>query len=198
MSQFNGTDLAATLAAQFQKQASFARKEVDLPIPGIPNMPEFKFRCVLRRIDALTLVRKSVLPDALKRMILGLKPEKDVADIKAAAEEAARSRVEQMTIEDLEAIREFQREVAQKTCIAPKIAYSPTDDPGTINLASDECEFGHQIVEALYNYAMGLSPAVPVPMVDGGETTVAAVEEFSDSSPGRTVLGGSANGEELS
>lgn len=197
MSELNGTNRGADLAAQFRKQTAVARKEVDLPIPGIPGSPDFRFRCILRRIDVLTLIRHSVLPDRMKRTILGLKSEEQVADLQTAADAAARERVAEMTIDDLEAIRAFQREVAQKTCLAPKIVYEDSDDAAAINLSPEECEFGHQIVEALYNYAMGLSPDVPVATMDGGETTVAAVEEFPQGVPGGAVPVDRADGEEL-
>lgn len=197
MNELNGTSPGTALATQFKTKAAAARKVVDLPIPGIPGDPNFKFTCILRRIDVLTLIKGSALPDRLKHTLLGLKPAEVVDDIKAKAEEITKERIGAMTIEDIEAIQAFQRTVAVKTCLAPKIVFEPTDDPEAINLDPDECEFGPQIVEALYNYGMNLSPDVPVATTDGGETTVKAVETFPDSAPGDAVPGDRPDGQEL-
>lgn len=197
MIEQNGTSPGQSLAARFKQQQTAIRKEVDLPIPGIPGTPDFKFRCILRRVDILTLIKGAQLPDRLKHSLLGLKPAETVANIKEEAKKAAQEKVREMTMADIEQINVFQRQVAQKTCIAPKIVFEDTDDPEAINLNPEVCEIGPQIVEALYAYGMNLSPDVPIALVDGGETTVKAVETFPDSAPGRELPGTGHDGAEF-
>lgn len=167
---------AARLADQFKAASADLRTEVDLPIPGIPGRPDFRFRCVLRRVDILSFITNSSLPEHLVRSLLNLRaPDRLEALEKQAAETAAKMVSELETVEDLKAIQQLQRTIAQATCLEPRIVYEPTDDPEAINL--DESDIGDAIVKALYAYATSLSPDVPVAMA-GGEATLDEVSSF--------------------
>lgn len=65
-------------------------------------------------------------------------------------------------------------------------------DEGTLDLS--DIPFSGDLIIALFNYAMGLSPDVPVPTTDGGETTIKAVETFPDGIPGAEPVNAGANG----
>lgn len=66
-------------------------------------------------------------------------------------------------------------------------------EEGTLDLS--DVPFSGDLIIALFNYAMGLSPDVPVPTTDGGETTIKAVETFPDGIPGAEPVDAGANGQ---
>jgi hypothetical protein len=56
--------------------------------------------------------------------------------------------------------------------------------------------FSGDLIIALFNYAMGLSPDVPVATTDGGQTTLQAVETFPDGVSGQEPIDAGDNGAE--
>jgi len=164
---------ATTLADQFNQKVADRRKPVDLPIPAIA--PDFVFTFVPKRIDVLRTVYKGGLPEHLINQILGKNQPEKLAEVKAMAEEVAAAEVERMTMGDQLAMMDFMRQVAAEVCLEPRIVYEATDDPGAVNLS--DSGFVDEIVNALYGYAMGLSPDVPV-KTEKGEVNLAEVETF--------------------
>ena len=164
-----GAALAALLRGQVQAYEP-PTATVRLPIPEISE--EFIFEFEAQRIDIHSLLMSGVLPESLARTILEIRsPE---AMDRALGE--ARREVERMTVQQQLDLVEFQRRIALEVCRAPRLVYRPVCAADEIDLR--EVPFADKLIRALYAYAMGLSPAVPVPTIDGGETTVTAVEEF--------------------
>lgn len=165
----------AALAANFRAAAAaivVPTQIVRLPIPEIEEGFIFEFEA--RRIDINSLLMSGALPEAMARTILEIRtPEAAERIVDEARQEA-----ERMTVEEQLQLIEFQKRIAVEVCHEPKLVYRPVCAANEIDLR--EVSFADKLIRALYAYAMGLSPAVPVATVDGGETTVAAVEEFRD------------------
>jgi hypothetical protein len=179
MSKHNGSR-AVSLAAQFKDRAQASRIAVELSVP-LPNDPRFVFSCVVRRIDVITLVTSpdAGLPEHFVSSILGVKAPDRLEELQQKAAEIADETTRQMTVADLQAIQRFQRKVAQETCLEPRIVFEETDDEGAINLSDPA--FAHcaqEIVSALYNYGMRLSPDVPVKMRGDREASLESIQRF--------------------
>lgn len=172
---------AKELAAQFKTKATAARKAIELPVPLVTD-PDFTFPCVVRRVDVVAFVTapNAGLPEQFANQLLGIKPGR-IDELKAKAEEVAAEQTQSMTLDDLKAIQDFQRRIAQQTCLEPRIVFEATDDEGAIDLSSpDFAHCANEIVTALYNYGMSMSPDVPVRIAGGAETTLKAVESFRE------------------
>jgi len=172
---------AKELAAQFKTKATAARKAIELPVPMVTD-PDFTFPCVVRRVDVVAFVTapNAGLPEQFANQLLGIKPGR-IDELKAKAEEVAAEQTQSMTLDDLKAIQDFQRRIAQQTCLEPRIVFEATDDEGAIDLSSpDFAHCANEIVTALYNYGMNMSPDVPVRIAGGAETTLKAVESFRE------------------
>lgn len=172
---------AKELAAQFKTKAQVARKAIELPVP-LATDSDFTFPCVVRRVDVVAFVTapNAGLPEQFANQLLGIKPGR-MDDLKAKAEEIAAEQSQSMSLDDLKAIQDFQRRIAQQTCLEPRIVFEPTDDEGAIDLSSpDFAHCANEIVTALYNYGMSMSPDVPVRIAGGAETTLKAVESFRE------------------
>ncbi len=173
---------AKELAAQFKSKAQAARKAIELPVP-LATDPDFVFPCVLRRLDVVVFVTapNAGLPEHFANTLLGLKPGR-AEELKEKAADIAQEETERMSLDDLRSITLFQRRVAQETCLEPRIVFEASDDEGAIDLSAPE--FAHcadEIVTALYNYGMRLSPDVPV-NVGGNEVSLKSVESFREES----------------
>lgn len=174
---------AAALAAQFKAQAEkyqeAATAEVSLPIPSIA--PDFVFHFVGRRVDMNSLLIAGELPESMARKILDAKREDLSADkeeqLQRALDEAA-----QLTLEEKQANIEFQKRIALKVCLEPKLVFHEPKDETEIDLR--DVPYAGELIVALFSWAMELSPGVPVATTEGKETTVDAVENFSPQSPG--------------
>ena len=161
------------LATQFRQQAAKIKPVtalVKLPIPSIAD--GFVFEFVARRIDIASMLMAGTLPESMARMILEIRTPDAVAKI----EEEAQIEAEQMGAKEQLDLLQFQKKIALQVCVEPQLVFRDVVDPGEIDLRG--IEFADKLIAALYGYAMGLSPAVPVVTTDGGETTVAAVETF--------------------
>jgi len=192
MSHQNGNG-GVSLASRFKQKVSAVSKPLALPVPGIPGDKGFTFECILRRVSVVTMLSEGgELPEGLANKVMGLRPTKAMADAQAQASAMIQ---QEMTIADLKAIEAFQEKVAIETCVEPKLASgkAPEDaDPDTIYL--DDLPFKPQLITALYNYATALSPDVPVATLDGGETTLTAVESFRPQTPGDEFSGSGEGG----
>lgn len=173
MSKPNGTR-GRELAAIFKNQLAECRAEIDLPVEGVPGQPDFKFRCVLRRLDFFTLIKNAKLPEHLARELMGASS----AETLARAEEEAMKQARQMSIDDIRALNDFMADVAMKTCVEPRLVWNEPEAEDSIDLAT--CEIGPQLVQALYFYAMNLSPDVAVRLTNGTEAPLDAVATFRD------------------
>ncbi len=165
----------AALAANFRAAAAAVlvpTQFVRLPIPEIEAGFVFEFEA--RRIDINSLLMSGALPENMARTILEIRTPEAAERIV----EEARKEAEKMTVEEQLSLIEFQKRIACEVCHEPKLVYRAVRAANEIDLR--EVPFADKLVRALYAYGMGLSPAVPVATVDGGETTVAAVEEFRD------------------
>lgn len=171
MSKQNGSR-AKELAAQFKQGARKAvdetwTKQVRLPIPSIA--PDFVFEFVAKRVDLATMMYAGQLPDFFSRQILLRR--QDASDVAAELQEES--------LEEKKASLDLMVKLALAVCAEPKLVLRDPVDDSEVDLR--EWPFSGNIIEALFRYAMGLSPDVPVEMTDGGETTVKAVETFPDS-----------------
>ncbi|TXH50669.1 MAG: hypothetical protein E6Q97_19970 [Desulfurellales bacterium] len=163
----------AALAAQLRTQIHalpVATTLVRLPIPEIAEGFIFEFEA--RRVDINSLLMGGAIPESLARTILEIRTPEAAERV---AEEA-RAEAERMPVEEQLQLIEFQKRIAIEVCHEPKLVYRPVCAANEIDLR--EVPFADKLIRALYGYAMGLSPAVPVARTDGGETTVDAVEEF--------------------
>lgn len=79
-------------------------------------------------------------------------------------------------------------EISRQRAIFEQLAGS--DD--TLDLT--DIPFSGDLIIALFNYAMGLSPDVPVRTTDGGVTDLKAVETFPDGIRGEKPIDAGANG----
>lgn len=179
---------AAELAARFKEKAQAARKEIELPVP-LASDPGFTFPCVVRRVDLVTLVtaKEAGLPEHFVNSILGtINPEKLQSLKDAAADAASEAQQQGYTVEDLRAIGQFIRKVAQETCLEPYIYFSKDQsyDPELNQEAAidlDAFEYAHcaeEIIKALYEYGLKLSPDVPVKMKGGQEASLESIGNF--------------------
>lgn len=172
-----------SLAERNRERARIARKEIELPVP-LPTDPDFKFVCVVRRLPEnliITQTKAAGLVESFVNEILGTVSPDKLAKLRENAAEAVADTVKGLTIEDLEAIQRFYGLIAQATCLEPKIVFEPSDDENALDLTSPEyAHCAREIIMALYSYGMKLSPDVPVPTKDGGETSLEAVTNFPD------------------
>lgn len=162
-----------SLASQLMAQAAAHQSEtafVRLPIPEIA--PDFVFEFQARRVSIQSMLVAAILPESLAKMILEIRTPDAVAKI----EEDASLEAESMSTEDQFKILEFQRTIACEVCADPVLVIHEPKQKNEVDLRT--IPFADKLVKALYSYAMGLSPAVPVPTTEGGETTVEAVETF--------------------
>lgn len=180
----NGTERAAALAAQFKQQSQKAlaeqwTAEVNLPIPSIA--PDFVFTFVAQRIDITSLLYAGELPEAFTKIVFGDRKEKK------SREELAEEFLDENSAEEKKASLQFQIEIAQQVCREPKLVFADPQDDTEVDLR--KLPFSGNLIIALFNYAMGLSPDVPVKTLDGGATTLRAVEKFPDGAPGTPLPG---------
>ena len=172
-----------SIAERNRERARIARKEIELPVP-LPTDPDFKFLCVVRRLPetlVITTTKAAGLVESFVNEILGTVSPDKLAKLKENAAEAVAETVKGITVDDLEAIQRFYGLIAQATCLEPKIVFAPTDDPDALDLSAPEyAHCAREIIMALYAYGMKLSPDVPVPTKDGGETSLEAVTNFPD------------------
>lgn len=164
---------AAALAAQFKKQAKAITSqtvEVKLPVPEIA--PDFVFEFIGRRVDIMTMLYSGVLPESLARALLEKRRAVDLSNIEDSAIEMA----EEMSADEQLAILDFQRKIACEVCVAPKLVFREPASAEEIDLR--DWEHAGKLIVALFNYAMRLSPDVPVATTDGGAEPLKAVESF--------------------
>lgn len=183
----NNGNRAASLAAKFKEKAKAARKEIELPVP-LPNDPDFVFPCVVRRIDIVTMVTapSAGLPEQFVNDILGTVSPERLAELKSAGDQIKEGMKQRgMTVPELQSIQKFIRRVAQETCLEPRIVFADDDTPD----AGDDCiyldcpEFAHcsaEIIQALYDYGVNLSPAVPIRMKDDSEASLESIGNFPE------------------
>lgn len=164
---------AAALAAQFKKQTKAIATqtiEVKLSIPEIA--PDFVFEFVARRVDIMSMLYSGVLPESLARTLLEKRQAAGLANIDESAVEIA----EGMSANEQLAILDFQRKIACEVCVAPKLVFREAASAEEIDLR--EWEHAGKLIVALFNYAMQLSPDVPVATTDGGAEPLKAVQSF--------------------
>lgn len=168
----------AAMAAQFKAQAAKVIEatsvDVRLPIPAIA--PDFVFEFVGRRIDFNSMLMAGELPESFARQILEAKRQELPPD-KDAALEKAMEKAMALSVEEKQENIEFQKTVAQRVCLSPRLVFREAVDDDEIDLRG--VPFSGDLIIALFEWAMDLSPEVPVKLVDGEETTVKAVENFS-------------------
>lgn len=148
-------------AAQFKRRIAAVAPPttiVHLPIPSIS--PDFVFEFEARRISIESLLYSGALPEKLALTLIGNQTTTAPAELSGA---------EQLQI------LEFQRRIACEVCVSPRLVFRDV-------LADDEIDlrnvpYAGSIIVALFQYAMNLSPDVPV-STQSGETTVDAVERF--------------------
>jgi hypothetical protein len=175
MSKANGSrNRAAQLAAQFKQQTEKAfeqnwRKEVSMPIPTIA--PGFVFTFIAQRVDITSLLYNGQLPETFAKQILANRRE-------ASREEIAEDFLNEASAEEKKASLDFQVKIAQEVCYAPKLVFHDPENEEEIDLR--KLPFSGNLIIALFNYAMGLSPDVPVATTDGGQTSLKAVETFPE------------------
>jgi hypothetical protein len=164
---------AAALAAQFKDNANRALKEtwtreVKLPIPSIA--PDFVFEFVAQRVDITSLLYNGQLPETFAKQLLEARSD-------GSREQVEREFIDNATAEEKKASLDFQIKIAQEVCREPKLVFhDPTSDE-EIDLRT--LPFSGNLIIALFNYAMGLSPDVPVE-TEGGAQPLKAVESFRD------------------
>lgn len=191
MSKMNGSkSRAAELAAQFKQQTEKAfeqnwRKEVKLPIPSIA--PDFVFEFIAQRVDITSLLYNGQLPENFAKQILANRKE-------ATRDEIAQEFLDEASAEEKKASLDFQVKIAQEVCFAPKLVLREPQSDEEIDLRT--LPFSGNLIIALFNYAMGLSPDVPVATTDGGQTSLKAVETFPDGVPGSELPGAGGDGAE--
>lgn len=162
---------AAALAAQFKKQTKAIATqtiEVKLPIPEIA--PDFVFEFIGRRVDIMSMLYSGVLPESLARTLLEKRQAAGLSDDNAVEIAEGMSANEQLAILD------FQRKIACEVCVAPKLVFREAASAEEIDLR--EWEHAGKLIVALFNYAMQLSPDVPVATTDGGAEPLKAVQSF--------------------
>lgn len=172
-------DKATALAAQFKAQAEKAMteqwtREVSLPVPSIA--PDFVFTFIARRVDATSMLYAGELPEHFTRLILG-----DADDVAEGAEPR------KVSADEKRAALEFQIKIAQEVCMAPRLVFADPKDETEVDLR--KLPFSGNLILALFNYAMNLSPDVPVATTEGGSTSLAAVETFPAGGGGAQLSG---------
>jgi hypothetical protein len=182
----NGTkkQRGAALAAQFRAQAQKTVEqvytaEVRLPIPEIA--PGFVFEFIGQRVDINSMLVAGELPEAFARKILAGRVEDQEIDKEEAMQRAIHE-ASLMSVDEKNANLEFQRKIAIKACVSPRLVMQEPTDDEEVDLRA--LPFAGNLITALFSWAMnGLSPEVPVATVGGEATTVQAVENFSVTSP---------------
>lgn len=184
----DGKSRAANLAAQFRTQATAVvekdwRALVDLPIPTIAK--DFVFRFVAQRVDFTSMLYGGLLPESFARSILDRRERaQNNKDFEDDFEKNA-------DYEEKKGALEFQLKIAQLVCCEPKLVMRPAENEEEYDIS--DLPFSGDLIVALFNYAMGASPGVPVETTKG-ETTLKAVETFRESEPGAEPTSSSANG----
>lgn len=180
-----GASLAAKLRSQVDKVTEAKwRAAVRLPIPAIG--PDFVFEFVAQRIDFTSMLYAGLLPDAFARAILGSREraqsEQDVADEfmnNASHEEKLGS-------------LEWQLKIAQEVCFEPRLVMRDVQSDSEFDLRT--MPFSGDLIIALFNYAMGLSPEIPV-QTEGGQTTLHDVETFRSEQQGAELFNALPDGQ---
>jgi hypothetical protein len=164
------------LATQFRQQLAKVKPQTAIIKLAIPEIAvDFVFEFEAQRPNVQSMLVAGVLPESLARTIL----EINSPDAAAKVAEDAAEEVDRMSVEEQIRLFEFQRKIAIETCVNPKLVFRDVIDPNEIDLRT--VPFADKLISALYRYGMtGLAPGVPVATMDGGETTVAAVETFPD------------------
>jgi hypothetical protein len=191
MSKPNGTR-AMALAQQFKQQTARVieekyRVEVKLPIPSIA--PDFVFEFVAQRVDVTSLLYNGQLPETFAKQILGARREARSED------EITQEFLDDATAAEKQAALDFQIKIAQEVCYAPKLVFREPVNDEEIDVRT--LPFSGNLIIALFNYAMGLSPDVPVGLTDGTTTTVEAVSNFPDGAQGPQSARAGADGAQL-
>lgn len=182
----------AALASQLRAQVAKAKPQtasVRLAIPEIA--PDFVFEFEAKRIPIQSWLMSGFLPESMARMILSVRTPEAFERI----EDDAAAAVDEMSVDEQIALIEFQKKVATEVCVSPKLVYRDATAEDEIDLRDPAfADIADKLIKALYAYAMGLSPAVPVATTTGEDTTVEAVETFPEKpefpnagKPGATV-----------
>lgn len=167
----NSGTRAATLAAQFKRNLAKVQPRtaiVQLPIPDIA--PDFVFEFVAKRVDIESMLYSGMLPE---RLAVTLMSQRDDGPATDAETIAAR-----MTPQEQVQMLDFQRRIACEVCVEPRLVFREPEHEGEIDLR--EVPYAGNLIVALFQYAMALSPDVPVATAGGWETTVEAVSSFRD------------------
>lgn len=118
----------------------------------------------------MSMLYSGVLPESLARALLEKRRAVGLSD------DSAVEIAEGMSAEEQLAILDFQRKIACEVCVAPKLVFRDAANAEEIDLR--EWEHAGKLIVALFNYAMRLSPDVPVATTDGGAEPLKAVESF--------------------
>ena len=152
-------------AAQFKKRIAAVAPPttiVHLPIPSIA--PDFVFEFEARRVSIESMLYSGALPEKLALTLIGHQETSAPAELSGA---------EQLQI------LEFQRRIACEVCVSPRLVFRDATSDDEVDLR--DVPYSGNIIVALFQYAMNLSPDVPV-ATQSGETTVDAVERFRQQS----------------
>lgn len=162
-------------------RANFKRKtavvptaEVSIPVPQLGE--GYTFDCIAKRIDLATLIYNKSLPQSMALLLLG---DKKYTDLNQAVKDAEAD-AEAMTGSETIDVLEFMFQMAKRVCVEPVLIDGTEEDEqeGELALRDPKIEGSAHIIRAIYQYGMGMSPDVPVALIDGQETSVPKVERF--------------------
>ena len=120
--------------------------------------PGFKFKFLARRLDLLSFLYNGSLPEVLAAELMAATPEQSERMAEMLTLDQARR--EKLSGMDQAKLINFQRMLAKQVCVSPKLVEGPALEPGQVSL--DTLPFAGHIILALFNYALMLSPGVPI------------------------------------
>jgi len=156
------------------KKPSFPVAEISLPIPALGE--DYTFDCKARRIDLASLIYNKALPQSMALLLLG-DNNNQYGDLKNALDQAQKDAAK-MSGKDTLDVLDFMWDMAKKICVEPILIDGTEEDENEGEIALRACEGSAHIIQAIYQYGMNMSPALPVKLTDGQETSVPKVERF--------------------
>lgn len=143
--------------------------DVALPVPELGE--DFVFHFKARRVDMSQAIMTGQLPEHISLVFLNA--------VTQDKENGAANAAKQLTPAEQMQFIALQRATVRRLCADPILVEKSEEGPGEVSMFS----LPPALITALYMYAMTLSPAVPVEMVNGSTVQVADIESFRSAEP---------------
>lgn len=178
--------MSNSLASQWQtaaqERAAESAKQEPTAIIKLPGFEEFPF--VGRRLPMVEWAQNGMIPQTLADKFI--EQQEDETDVEADAG--------QLSADETKRMLRFRQRVIATVVVDPVIVFEDRPVTGNEVMAA---VMPADLLNAIFKWAMALSPGVPV-ATDEGVTTVAAVESFRPDQLGTAAPdGASVSGEQV-